>query len=174
MITVLQKDCGVRYNLAKIPEDVPFDASDTFIHGIIQGDGGTCASLPVLYVAIGRRLGYPLKLVSAHMHVFARWDEPGERFNIEATGPGLSCHTDYHYRTGRYRASDAIVRACGFLQSKTPNEELAMFLASRSVLLLDICRWDEARECLAWSSLLAPHVVSYKNFPPVPSHIKRN
>ena len=31
MITVLQRDCGVRYNSAKIPDDAPFDTADTFI-----------------------------------------------------------------------------------------------------------------------------------------------
>lgn len=61
MITVLQRDLGVRYNPAKSPEDVPLTLEDTFIHGIIQGEGGTCNSLPVVYVAVGRRLGYPLK-----------------------------------------------------------------------------------------------------------------
>src|SRR5262249_19147342 len=87
MITVLQRDFGVRYNLAKIPANAPFDVEDSFIHGIIQGAGGTCASMPVLYAAVGRRLGFPIKLVHAKgerfTHVFARWDEPDKRFNIE-------------------------------------------------------------------------------------------
>ena len=65
MITALQRDLGVRYNPARIPDDARFDASDSFIHGILDGPGGTCATLPVLYAAIGRRLGYPIKLVCA-------------------------------------------------------------------------------------------------------------
>ena len=38
---------------------------DVFIHGMIVegGKGGTCASMPVLYVAVGRRIGLPLYLV---------------------------------------------------------------------------------------------------------------
>src|SRR5262249_22714889 len=86
MVTVLQRDLGVRYNREKIPEKVALDTEDTFIHGAIQGNGGTCASLPVVYAAVGRRLGYPLRLVQARTekwgHFFVRWDEPnGERLN---------------------------------------------------------------------------------------------
>jgi hypothetical protein len=78
MITALQRDLGVKYDVSKIPLDVPLGIEGSFIHGIIQGDGGTCASLPTLYASVGRRLGYPIKLVSAQAkgagHLFARWD----------------------------------------------------------------------------------------------------
>jgi hypothetical protein len=74
MVTALQRHCGVRYDPAKIGIDVnaPFDLSEMFVHGIVDGPGGTCATLPVLYVAIGRRLGYPLKLVGGKHHLFFR------------------------------------------------------------------------------------------------------
>ena len=49
LVSTLQKECGVRYNPAKIPEDVPLDAADMFVYGAVLGEGGTCASLPVLY-----------------------------------------------------------------------------------------------------------------------------
>ncbi|OAI48017.1 hypothetical protein AYO44_08145 [Planctomycetaceae bacterium SCGC AG-212-F19] len=162
MITVLQKDLGVRYNPAKIDESVPLDTADTFIHGIIQGDGGTCASMPVLYVAVGRRLGYPLSLVSAKYHFFARWDEPAERFNIEATGRGLNCHPDDYYRMGRYLVSERAERLCGFLKSQTPAEELAGFLAQRAFRLFENYRYNEAEEAISWSSILAPNIMPYK------------
>ena len=73
LLQTLQEDLGVRYNPARIRDtkfqdpkcfDPDFrDSCDLFIHGIIDGPGGTCASMPVMYVAVGRRLGYPLKLV---------------------------------------------------------------------------------------------------------------
>jgi hypothetical protein len=43
--------------MPKIPLDAPLDVADSFIHGIIQGNGGTCASIPVVVSAVGRRLG---------------------------------------------------------------------------------------------------------------------
>ena len=81
LLQILQEDRGVKYNL-KRSEDINFsDSRDLFIHGIIgDGEGGTCVSMPVLYVAVGRRLGYPLKLVLAKAHVFCRWEgKKGDR-----------------------------------------------------------------------------------------------
>lgn len=62
---------------------------------LLLGGRGTCSSLPPLYVAIGRRLGYPLKLVKSFAHLFARWDNgAGERFNIECTARQFVSHPD--------------------------------------------------------------------------------
>src|SRR6516225_11983135 len=86
LLQVLQEDFGVRYNPARVCDtqfqdpkcfDPDFrDSRDLFIHGMIDGPGGTCASMPVIYVAVGRRLGYPLKLVETRGHLFVRWDDP--------------------------------------------------------------------------------------------------
>ena len=113
MITVLQRDYGVRYNPEKIPLEARFETADSFIHGAIQGQGGTCATLPIVYAAVGRRLGYPIKLVSARVgdvasHCFARWDGDSEQFNIEASAQGLSCPPDDYYRTGRYEITPEV------------------------------------------------------------------
>jgi hypothetical protein len=94
MAVALQRHCGVRYDPSKIgagPE-VPFEFHEQFIHGVVQGPGGTCSSLPVVYASIGRRLGYPIRLVCTKRHLFARWDDPvtGERFNIECAGQGFA------------------------------------------------------------------------------------
>ena len=79
IVQVLQEDCGVRYNLARV-RNVDFSKpQDLFIHGMVNSDnGGTCSSMPVLYAAISRRLGYPIKLVLAKQHVFCRWDDGRE------------------------------------------------------------------------------------------------
>ncbi len=39
---------------------------------IADDNGGTCVSMPVLYTAVARRLGYPVKLVLAKGHAFCR------------------------------------------------------------------------------------------------------
>ena len=129
MTTVLIKNCGARYNEAKIPLDVPLDLDDTFIHGIIQGQGGTCASLPVVWAAVGRRLGYPIKLVSTRSrvagHLFARWDGGGERFNIEVNNTGMGTTTDDEFRGEPYGLTPEMEAAGDYLKSKTPRQELA-------------------------------------------------
>jgi hypothetical protein len=160
LATTLQRDCGVRYNPAKIPEDAVFEPADSFLYGIIQKDGGTCATIPVVYAAVGRRLGYPIKLArskgAAGTHLFARWDSPwGERFNIEATGTGLWCPPDDHYRTGRFQITPEIEEQGCFIRSMTQREELAGFCAERFHCWKRVGRWRRAVEALAWASALA-------------------
>ncbi len=161
LITVLQRDCGVSYNLAKIPAEATFGIEDTFIHGVTNGTGGTCATMPVVYCAIGRRLGYPLKLVDAHGpgfgHLFVRWDDPdGERFNIEATAQGLSCHPDEYYRSGFYAKTRELEKRGQLLHSHSPREELAMFLVQRGWLWMDQANYRQAADSFAWACGLAP------------------
>jgi hypothetical protein len=48
--SVLRRGMGVRYNQERIDDPEEFtDSRDDFLHGIIEGWGGTCASLPVRY-----------------------------------------------------------------------------------------------------------------------------
>jgi hypothetical protein len=78
LVCALQQHCGVRYDPAKrdAKDEDPFELHEHFIYGPIQGPGGTCATLPVLYAAIGRRMGYPIRLVTIRQHMFCRWDDP--------------------------------------------------------------------------------------------------
>jgi hypothetical protein len=91
MITCLQCHLGVRYHPNRKSDDARFQPEDSFICGIPQGEGGTCGSLPVLYAAVGRRLGYPLMVATTKSHLYLRWDALpwGECFNIEASGEGV-------------------------------------------------------------------------------------
>ena len=74
MLQVLQEDCGVRYNPERKFKPATCKPADVFAHGIMDdnGEGGTCASMPVIYVTVGRRLGYPLYLVETRGHLFCR------------------------------------------------------------------------------------------------------
>jgi len=145
---VLQEDLGVRYNTDAAGHFSFADITTGFIHGMIpapgssieETPGGTCASMPVLYVAVGRKLGYPLKLMTTDSHVFARWDglasggheNPAwrERFNCETTN-GFHRFDDDYYRTWPYPVTEHEIAVNGFLKSFSPAEELAFFLATR-------------------------------------------
>jgi hypothetical protein len=157
-VTVLQRDLGV-WTDPKLNETNNFsDARDLFIHGILQGCGGTCSSLPVLYAAIGRRLGYPLRLASTAMHLFVRWDDPGTaRFNIECTAPGLFTPPDWYYLTWPMPITPDEFKGTCWLKSQTPREELAGFLIQRGYCFVDNGRYREGVEACAWSHTLAPH-----------------
>lgn len=160
---VLQEDCGVHYNMERI-RNIDFTRSkDLFIHGMIDDDnGGTCVSMPVLYVAVGRRLGYPLKLVLTKAHVFTRWDDGKQRFNIEVTGNGgTDSYPDEHYKTWPMKWTPQEAKTNCYLKSLSPAEELACFLASRGHCLLDNGRVREARDAYAAAHGLAPKNLAY-------------
>jgi hypothetical protein len=121
LVTILQRDLHVHYRQETIElsdHDFFRDANNLFIHGIIDGKGGTCSSLPVLFAAVGRRLGYPLKLAGCKRHLFLRWDGPGgERFNVETTSRGFVSYPDEYYLKWPFEATSAEVQKYRFLQS---------------------------------------------------------
>jgi hypothetical protein len=168
LVSTLQKEFGIRYNPAKIPLEVPLLAQDTFLFGIIQGQGGTCGSLPVLFAAVGRRLGYPLKLVSAActnrwMHLFVRWDDPaGERFNIEVSNEGFSCPPDDYYRHDNYKSPPGWEESGSILKSQLPREELAGFLNERAACWEQVGQKHLELESRRWAAALAPDNVCYR------------
>ena len=162
LVTVLQQDCGVHYNMERV-RNVNFgDAKDLFIHGVVDGpSGGTCVSIPVVYTAVARRLGYPVRLVLTKGHVFCRWDTPGERFNVEATNKGMSSFDDDYYKTWPLKVSEAELKTCRFLVSLSSAEELACFLGSRGHCLQDTGRAKEAVAAYAAAHRLAPKDPAY-------------
>jgi hypothetical protein len=163
---VLQEDCGVHYNMQRI-RDIDFgNSKDLLIHGMIDDpNGGTCASMPVLHVAVGRRLVYPLRLVLTKGHVFCRWDDGKERFNIESTGEGgTDSYPDEHYKTWPMKWTEAEKKADCYLISLTPAEELACFLGSRGHCLLENGRITQARYTYAIARRLAPMDPAYPSW----------
>ena len=158
LVTVLQKHLDVYYNLPFSEGDYnATDSRNLFIHGILSGHGGTCVTMPILYIAIGRRLGYPLKLVRAKEHLFARWEEPGgERFNIECTSPGFRAVDDEYYHRWPKALTEDELRSRSFLRNLRPREELAEFLYERARCLIDNLRLGEALLSCFLSARLAP------------------
>ncbi|HEY5915664.1 MAG TPA: transglutaminase family protein [Verrucomicrobiae bacterium] len=168
---VLAEDYGVHYDpqrragpaASRIDDGFFNDPASVFVHGLLGPERkGTCSSLPVLYVALGRHLGYPLKLVTTKGHLFVRWEGAGERFNIEATGHGLNRFDDEYYRHWPFDLSPGEEEAEGYLKSLTPAEELAVFLSIRGMCLRDQGRLPEAAESFAAAARLAPACHGYR------------
>lgn len=171
LVTVLQQDFGIRYNPARVtpvgvfePNDKFFaDSRDAFLHGVTGEPGlGTCSSLPVLYVAIGRRLRYPLSLVSAKNHLFVRWEDQDTRLNIEAAALGMNTYDDAHYRAWPYPMSAEEEKVNGFLKNMTAAEECAVFLTIRGQCLMSSGRLDEALAAHGHAARLVPDNRSYQ------------
>lgn len=53
LVVTMQQDLGVHYNFEQRTNPTLAKSKDQFIHGIVEGTGGTCASLPVAFVAVG-------------------------------------------------------------------------------------------------------------------------
>jgi hypothetical protein len=155
MMNVLWRGLGVHYNRQHMCEpDKVADSRGDFIHGIFQGYGGTCSSIPVLLTAVGRRLGYPLKLVTTARHLFARWDDPtGERFNLEINETGLNTYPDDHYLAWPVDIRGTCWQSeTKFLRSLKPREETAYIWAKRGHNLRANGRLREAVDCFATAS----------------------
>ena len=171
MAVVACEDFGVRYNPERISApasssetDTFFaDSQDLFLHGLCGPTRtGTCSSMPVLYVALGRRLGYPLKLVTTKSHIFARWESSSERFNVEATGRGMNRYDDEHFKHSPFPVTDEEMRVHGYLKSLSPKEELALFLSLRGHCLTQAGRVQEAAVAYDKAVSLAPAFPGYK------------
>jgi tetratricopeptide (TPR) repeat protein len=59
---------------------------------------GDCFGFSFLYLCIGQRLRMPLGLVTAPEHVFVRYEDCNERFNVETTEKGELHDTDDYLR----------------------------------------------------------------------------
>lgn len=145
MILILKNNMGVDYNLDIMQSADFLDSRDFFLHGCLTGKKqGGCISIPVMCVAVGRRLGYPLKLALTREHVFFRWEDGREVFNMEACCPGCDTFPDDHYKTWPNKLSDMDVELNDYLRSLTTAEELGLFLETRAHCLYDIGHIPEA------------------------------
>ena len=124
------------------------DSKDIFLFGLLDGDRyGTCASMPFLYVAIARRLGYPVNLVATQEHLYVRCEDiNGEHLNVEATAVSrFKTPPDEYYRdmvTARDRGAE--IAGGGWLRPLSNQEIVGHSLLSRLACLRSAGRNDEA------------------------------
>ena len=158
LITVVQQDLQVRYSPERAEpqkkgiwesnDDFCADSRDLYIHGLLAGrHTGTCSSLPVFYVAIARRLGFPVFLARAKVHFFVHYEEGGGHINIDGSGIGCSIHPDDYYRKWPLPITEEEIQTYGYLRSINNKEALGDFLANRAGCLKSAKRFDEAAAC---------------------------
>ncbi|MCL2649213.1 MAG: hypothetical protein FWD61_19810 [Phycisphaerales bacterium] len=136
----------------------------SFIHGLLSPRClGCCASNPVLFAAIGRRLGYPVKIILTIQHVYNRWVDANEQFNMDGSMKYIGGDEDHHY-IDRWRPWRPMERAAlnkSVHVPLTPRQELATFLFGRSICLSANLRFEEAREACE---------IARRMFPDLPAH----
>ncbi len=100
-------------------------------------------------IAVGRRLGYPLKLVLVPNHTFYRWDDV---FNYQHTAAGGDIRSDesYHEWPVKWTHEDFAMnkRTKTWLHSMTPRQETSKYLCNRAILLTGSGRCDEALQAI--------------------------
>lgn len=152
MASSVHFDCHVEYDprlapIAATASDAEFgrDSRALFMSGMLidKPIGGTCGSLPFLYMAVGRRLGYPLKFAITSNHCYLIWDSPTERFNIEVTG-GCGFPSDEQLLQLGNQWGPELLRAEGALRPLTAKEEIGFCFGIRAACLVMRGRIEEA------------------------------
>ena len=160
MVTLLKHPNGFAcaYQPAAIGNFDFLDARDDFLHGLLTRKLGTCASFPVLCVALGRRLGYPMHLALAKGHVLCQWvDADGTHANLEcASGGGGEMCPDGHYHRWPHPLTPAQLAGGRYLRPLAPHEALALFLETRGHVLTDNLRFGEAEAAYRAALRAAP------------------
>jgi hypothetical protein len=102
--------------------------------------------MPLLYVAVGRRLGYPVSLAASSEHLYVRCeDSDGGHLNIEATAvTHFKTPPDEYYRAMVTSPNaDAEIAQAGWLRPLSNAEILGYSLLSRVACLKSLGRFDE-------------------------------
>ena len=172
--TVLCEDLRMRYNperekqlenghrIRSDDEQKKFfeDSKDVFIHGLIGGKHyGTCASMPFLYAAVARRLGYPVTLATTATHFYVRYEEgEGKHLNVEATEHrAFLTPSDNEYKNPwELHVSDEEVSGMRYLQPLSNKEILGHSLLTRAEVLRSMNQYEKQAETWATAARYLP------------------
>jgi regulator of sirC expression with transglutaminase-like and TPR domain len=128
--TVIHQREGFRYDRS------PFARSRQdyyFLNGILDTKQGICYTIPLLYVAVAQRLGYPLYPVLAPDHIFVRYVDPNfTEQNIETTSGGKYFPDEYYIRS--FAVSKRGIKSGSYLRTLTYRQFLGYMLAGSAVM----------------------------------------
>jgi regulator of sirC expression with transglutaminase-like and TPR domain len=135
-----------RYDL-----DNPFgnNPKDKLISHYLATHLGNCVTMPVLFVILGQKLGLPVTLSTAPMHVFAKFrKDDGTWTNLELTSYGGQ--TDEHYQE-RMDISESAILHHLYLQPLTRKQSAQVIM---DVLVEYYHQTQQAEQELALTDLL--------------------
>ncbi len=118
---------------------------DLFLNGLIDTRQGTCGNMPVLYLAIAWRLGWPVNLIIAGSHALCRFADGAVYYNIECTNfaNGFRSPPD-EFLQETYGISDEAIRIGSDLCPLTPRQMLGWFVGLRGRFHMDSGRTNQA------------------------------
>ncbi len=126
---LLYKIIGIKYDFTD-PEGENF--KNRVLNGLLDRRRGNCASMPVLYIAISQRLGYPIFAVAVPDHLFVRYvDSNLKEQNIEASGQGGYISDGEYIK--ELQISEKGVKSGAYLRPLTNKELLARQVAENAI-----------------------------------------
>ncbi|MEI7731117.1 MAG: hypothetical protein WCO56_16185 [Verrucomicrobiota bacterium] len=181
LATVLVQDLRIQYNPERLKQlenghafrtdkderDFFGSSKDVFLHGMLEPNHyGTCASMPFLYVAIGRRLGYPVTLATTASHYYVRYEEgDGKHLNVEATEHRafLTPSDEEYKKPWEMQVSNDDITGFGYLRPLSNKEILGHALLTRATVLRSMKEYTGQAE--AWSTAMRylPDTPLWKN-----------
>lgn len=100
--------------------------------GLLDTKKGNCVSLPLLYVIIGQKLGFPVYAVNAPDHLFVRYvDQSLKQQNIETTNGGGHGPNSQYKRD--LKISPKAIQRGAYLKTLSNKELLGELLAQNAV-----------------------------------------
>lgn len=150
--THLYKIFGMEYDL-----NDPYvkNIKNRYINGILDTKKGSCVSMPLLYLAVAQRLGYPIYAVNVPQHIFLRYVDPSLKMkNIEATGGG-GYSSDEEYIESLQISFIALTKGA-YLRTLTHREFLGILIAQNGIYWANNGDIDRAIEYLEIAVRLNP------------------
>jgi len=126
-----------------------------FLVKLLDTKEGTCANMPVLYMAVAQRLGYPVYSVAIPEHQFLRYVSPTlKEANIEATGGGGFIPDARYIRESR--VGEIGLKESDYLKTLSNREWLAHLVESTAVTISKQGKLDKAIYLLEKSVAINP------------------
>ena len=155
--TVLYRRERIAYDHSK---DAHIRRENRFLNGILETRKGTCVTMPMLYLAVAQRLGYPIYPVAAPDHLFLRYVLPnGNYYNIEATGEGGQSPDEAYIKEFGVKAR--ALQMGGYMRTMTHREFLADMLLENATELSRQAKYDKAIEYLERAIIINPKFPDY-------------
>ena len=105
---------------------------DLYLNKVIDRRKGNCVGLSILYLSIAERLRLPLFGVNIPEHIFIRYDDGGQRINIEMGHKGMSLSDTFYVTHSIERFDKKSVENGCFLVNLNKKEVISNVLLNRS------------------------------------------
>lgn len=131
-------------------DPVAGDPENYLLDRLIARKRGNCLGLTFLYIAIGERLGVPLRGSYVPSHCFARYDENGLRINIETGEKGID--RDDRWYAAKFRLGEERP----YLQTLGKREMIGVYLKSLGAALSRKGMEEDALRAYRKAALFSP------------------